>query len=80
MAEIGIETHQTSRNSDLRGVSCLLLSLFCELRHSNVFFKNILIVKIYKKYIFNNFLIVESRRTCALLFQKLPSPTLAPES
>ena len=26
-------------------VSCLLLSLFCESRHSNVFFKNILIVK-----------------------------------
>ena len=31
-------------------VSCLLLSLFCESRHSNVFFKNILIVKIYRKY------------------------------
>ena len=28
----------------------LLLSLFCESRHSNGFFKNILIVKIYKKY------------------------------
>ena len=59
---------------------CLLLYFLCELRHSNVFFKNILIVKIYKKNIFNNFLIVESRRTCTLLFQKLPSPALAPES
>ena len=27
-----------------------LLSFFCESRHSNVFFKNILIVKIYRKY------------------------------
>ena len=31
-------------------VYCLLLSLFCESRHSNVFFKNILIVKMYRKY------------------------------
>ena len=31
-------------------VSCLLLSLFCESRHSNVFLKNILIVKIHRKY------------------------------
>ena len=31
-------------------VSCLLLSLFCEPRTYNVFFKNILIVKIYRKY------------------------------
>ena len=37
--------------------TCLLLYFFCEsrivmcfLRHSNVFFKNILIVKIYRKY------------------------------
>ena len=30
--------------------TCLLLSFFCESRHSNVFFKNILIVKIYRKY------------------------------
>ena len=29
--------------------TCLLLSFFCESRHSNVFFKNILIVKIYRK-------------------------------
>ena len=29
---------------------CLLLSLFCESRHSNVFFKNILIVKLCRKY------------------------------
>ena len=49
-AEIGLETHRNHRNSDLRGVSCLLLSLFCESRHSNVFFNNILIVKIYRKY------------------------------
>ena len=63
--------------------TCLLLYFFCELRHSNVFFKNILIVKIYRKYnknIFNNFLIVKSRRTCTILFQKLPSPAPAPES
>ena len=54
---------------------------FCESRHSNVFFKNILIVKIYRKLnknIFNNFLIAEFRRTRTHLFQKLPSP--APES
>ena len=31
-------------------VSCIFLSLFCESRHSHVFFKNILIVKIYRKY------------------------------
>ena len=31
-------------------VSCLLLSFFCDQGHSNVLFKNILIVKIYKKY------------------------------
>ena len=31
-------------------VFCLLLSLFCESRHSNVFFKNILIVKLCRKY------------------------------
>ena len=46
--------------------TCLLLSFFCESRHSNVFFKNILIVKIYRKLnknIFNNFLIAKSRRT-----------------
>ena len=49
-AEISLETRRNSRNFDLRGVSCLLLSLFCESRHSNVFFKNILIVKIYRKY------------------------------
>ena len=30
--------------------TCLLLSFFCESRHNNVFFKNILIVKIYRKY------------------------------
>ena len=29
-AEIGLETHRSSRNSDLRCVSCLLLSLFYE--------------------------------------------------
>ena len=46
-AEIGLETHRNSRNSDLKGVICLLLSLFCESKHGNVFFKNILIVKIY---------------------------------
>ena len=49
-------------------VSCLLLSLFCESRHSNMFFKNIL----------NNFLIAKSRCTCTLFFQKLPSPAPAP--
>ena len=48
-----------------------------------MFFKNILIVKVYRelnKNIFNNFLIAAPHRT--LLFQKLPSlaPTLAPES
>ena len=62
---------------------CLLLYFLCELRHSNVFFKNILIVKIYRKYnknILNNFLIAESRPTYTLLFQKLPSPAPAPES
>ena len=31
-------------------VFCLLLSLFCESRYSNVFFKNILIVKLCRKY------------------------------
>ena len=63
--------------------TCLLLSFFCESRHSNVFFKNILIVKIYRKLnknIFNNFLIAESRRTCTHLFQKLSSPAPASES
>ena len=50
MPKIGLETCRNHRNSDLRGVSCLLLSLFCESRNSNVFFKNILIVKIYRKY------------------------------
>ena len=49
-AEISLETCRNSQNYDLRGLSCLLLSLFCESRHSNVFFKNILIVKIYRKY------------------------------
>ena len=49
-AEISLETRQNRQNTDLRGVSCLLLSLFCESRHSNVFFKNILILKIYRKY------------------------------
>ena len=49
-AEISLESCRNSQNYDLRGVSCLLLSLFCESRHSNVFFKNILIVKIYRKY------------------------------
>ena len=49
-AEISLETRRNSWNYDLKGVSCLLLSLFCESRHSNVFFKNILIVKIYRKY------------------------------
>ena len=60
---------------------------FCESRHSNVFFKNILIVKIYRKLnknIFNNFLIAESRRIRTHLFQKLsssaPAPAPAPES
>ena len=48
-----------------------------------MFFKNILIVKIYRninKNIFNNFLITESRRTHTLLFQKLSSPKPVPES
>ena len=69
------------QNSDLKGVSCLPLSLFCESRYSNVFFKNILIENINKN-IFNNFLIAESHRTRTLLFQKLPSPapTPAPKS
>ena len=69
------------QNSDLKGVSCLPLSLFCESRYSNVFFKNILIENINKN-IFNNFLIAESHRTRTLLFQKLPSPAPmpAPES
>ena len=49
-AKIGLETRRNRRNFDLSGISCLLLSLFCESRHSNVFFKNILIVKIYRKY------------------------------
>ena len=31
-------------------VSCLLLSLFCESRHSNMFLNNILIVKMHRKY------------------------------
>ena len=48
--KINLETCRNRQNSDLRGVSCLLLSLFCESRNSNVFFKNILIVKIYRKY------------------------------
>ena len=47
-----------------------------------MFFKNILIVKIYieniNKNIFNNFLIAESRNTHIHLFQNLPSPALAP--
>ena len=63
--------------------TCFLLSFFCESRHSNVFFKNILIVKIYRKInqnIFNNFLIAESRCTGTHLFQKLPSLAPAPES
>ena len=46
-AEIGLETRRNNRNSDLKCVFCLLLSLFCESRHGNVFFKNILIVKIF---------------------------------
>ena len=57
--------------------TCLLLYFFCELRHSDVFFKNILIVKIYIKYnknIFNNFLIVESRCTCNPTFSKIAEP------
>ena len=61
----------------------LLLSFFCESRHSNVFFKNILIVKIYRKLnknIFNNFLIAEFRRTRTHLFWKLSSLAPAPES
>ena len=62
-------------------VSCFLLSLFYESRHSNVFFKNILIVKIYiNKNIFNNFLIATPCCIRTLLFQKLPSPALAPKS
>ena len=36
------------------------------------------ILKKYCKNIFNNFLIVESRRTHTHLFQKLPSPAPAP--
>ena len=46
-AEIGLETCRNNRNSDLKCVFCLLLSSFCESRHGNVFFKNILIVKIF---------------------------------
>ena len=41
-AEIGLEYGRKSRN--------LPSFFFCESRHSNVFFKNILIVKIYIKY------------------------------
>ena len=65
-----------------KGETCILLSFFCESR-PNVFFKNILIVKIYRKLnknIFNNFLIAEFRRTRTHLFQKLSSPAPAPES
>ena len=52
-AEIGLEYGRKSRNYHLRGiVMCFLPSsfLFCESRHSKLFFKNILIVKIYRKY------------------------------
>ena len=42
-AEIGLEYGQKSRNLPSS-------FFFCESRHSNVFFKNILIVKIYRKY------------------------------
>ena len=74
-AEIGLEYGRKSRNLPSS------FFFFCESRHSNVFFKNILIVKIYRKLnknIFNNFLIAESRRTHTNLFQKLPSPAPAP--
>ena len=42
-AEIGLEYGRKSRNLPSS-------FFFCESRHSNVFFKNILIVKIYRKY------------------------------
>ena len=62
-------------------VSCLLLSLFCKSRHSNVFFKNILIVKIYieniNKNIFNNFLVAAPT---SYFLKKLLSPAPAPKS
>ena len=84
------ETAETCRkrpksalNIARKAETCLLLSFFCESRHSNVFFKNILIVKIYRKInknIFNDFLIAESRCTRTHLFQKLPSLAPAPES
>ena len=82
-AETGWKRLKSALNMAGKAKTCLLLSFFCESRHSNVFFKNILIVKIYKKLnknIFNNFLIAESRRTRTHLFQKLSSPAPAPES
>ena len=52
-AKIGLESGQNSRNSHLRCiVMCFLPSSFFVLwiKDSNVFFNNILIVKIYRKY------------------------------
>ena len=52
-AEIGLESGRNSRNSHLRGiVMCFLPSPFFVLwiKDSNMFFNNILIIKIYRKY------------------------------
>ena len=51
--EIGLESSRNSRHSHLWGIlMCFLPSSFFVLwiKHSNVFLKNILIVKIYRKY------------------------------
>ena len=44
-----IESYRPAADMAEIAETCLL-SFFCESRHSNVFFKNILIVKIYRKY------------------------------
>ena len=41
---------KSALNMARKAQTCLLLSFFCESRHNNVFFKNNLIVKIYRKY------------------------------
>ena len=49
-AETGRKRPKSALNMVGKAETCLLLYFFCESRHSNVFFKNILIVKIYRKY------------------------------
>ena len=50
IAETGRKWPKSTLNMAGKAETFLLRSFFCESRHSNVFFKNMLIVKIYRKY------------------------------